>query len=669
MQNSQQSSSTKFSQFSTVSHQLPAIHTTTVQNHIDKTQIDSSLIKNPTEHPDGLNAVNRSENAGRQQSDLLKQINMQIILSSNDLQDGSANTKDKSTSSTSTTTPVPTTATFSATQPAAAPQIVYEPGESFFGEISDVFEDMFSPQSEEDDDDDGSSSEEDSAQPTKTVTEIYHYYDSTTPSSQRTTQSRTDDSSSIIYAMPPPYAGYPAYSYQDPQPIQTIYRNKRTTLQPGGYQHQVGPQQIVTTNADGTKKKNYMSTQIHVTSEYNPGPTMSLEEAAMALKKKGVKFEESSEEDGNFFGLNGFSFSGGETDEEDEDSNNGVKENAVDSTDDGEYEEEDDGDDLDDLNDEFEVAVGEDYSESVHRMKKIKRRPPLYEEYTPEVDNQAPNPIKRRRKIRKPVKRLEEYSDEYSYEDRNSGLVPQHEEESAPGFFGNLFGDFFAPISWLWPSTAWSPLRMFSSGLDESGDEATTPRNEFRHPKQPSSGDSMIFSDLSSNDLGEDGHSWLNPFAVANDEVGTTPMSVQSTTESSSGFWGWFGGGDDAEPTELDVTEVPTAESGNQCIFKLLHFLLICFYPVRLEPFWYVPRTNNFHTNSIEDDHHSETVSKRFQSSSQSPSMDGHSGTASGNLFTDQHPINHIAQSKDDLHELSIVETSSAHRRRPELSH
>lgn len=561
----------------------PVTLTTTDQNHVDQTQIDSSLIKNPTVYPEDINRIrlnssNRAEN-GREQSDLLKQINMQIILSSNDPTHENSNTKNQKSSTSTTTTAVPTTSSFIATTTAARPQIIYgEPGESFFGEISDVFEDVFAPQSEEDDDEDDSSEEE---KPTKTVTEIYHYYDSTTPSSQRTTKFRTDDTPSIIYAMPPPYAGYPAYTYQQPQQIQTIYRTKRTTLQPGGYQAQgapsnvvVGPQQIVTTNADGTKKKNYMSTQIHVTSEYNPGPTMSLEETAMALKKKGIKFQESSEEEYSFFdsvGMNGLNFDGDASDEDDED--DGVKETSVDSREE-EYEEEDDGDDLDDINDEFEVAMGEDYSESLHRRKKIRRKQQNdinYGEYTP-IDT---NSVKRRRKIKKhakiPKDRLDEYPDDYSYEDRNSGLATVHEEESAPGFFSSVFGDFFAPISWMWPSTAWSPLRMFSGNPDEKTDEAklqvsqgvTTPRNEFRHPKRPSSGDSVIFSDLSSNGLGEgEAGSWLNPFAEDDDIIGTTPMSIEPTTESSSGFWGWFGGGDDSEPTEMESTQTPEVESG-----------------------------------------------------------------------------------------------------------
>lgn len=290
-----------------------------------------------------------------------------------------------------------------------------------------------------------------------------------------------------------------------PNAKRTVYRPKRTTFPPNSRSTK-GSNRIVGT---GQNKKNYMTTQIHVTSEYNgPAPTSSIE--ALDLVRQGNK--DSSEEGDVLY--DGFAFddliNGGDDDDDDDSS--------------GESNE----DDYDNVNDEYPLPTDK---------QKVKRR-----------KNSKAGGLNKRPAY-----------DDYSYEDRDG------QDDLPSGMFGGFFSNFFSTISNMMPTFGW-----FSGGTNkaDSGQEearSTTPRIDMRKPKQP-----YIYNELD-NSIGDDAvhqdgvldslsDGWFNPFGTGSSELYefTTPMTP--VTESSD-FWDWFGSGEQQSNTE-ESTTVKKNETG-----------------------------------------------------------------------------------------------------------
>lgn len=279
-----------------------------------------------------------------------------------------------------------------------------------------------------------------------------------------------------------------------PNPKRTVYRPKRTTFPPNSRSTK-GSNRIV---GSGHNKKNYMNTQIHVTSEYNgPAPTSSMEDND--LVRQGLK--DSSEEEDVLY--DGFAF---------DDLMNG-------------------GDDDDSSGDSNEDEYNDDYPLPTEKQK-VKRR-----------KNSKAGGLYNR-----PV------YDDYSYEDRDG-----HDSLDLPtGMFSGFFSNFFSTLSNMMPTFGWfsGVTKKSDNGQEEA--RSTTPRIDMRRPKQPyiySGQDNSIGDDAIQQDgfLDNLSGSWFNPFGTGSSEINdfTTPMTP--VTESSN-FWDWFGSGEQQSNTEESTT-------------------------------------------------------------------------------------------------------------------
>lgn len=282
-----------------------------------------------------------------------------------------------------------------------------------------------------------------------------------------------------------------------PNSKRTVYRPKRTTFPPNSRSTK-GSNRIV---GSGHNKKNYMTTQIHVTSEYNgPPPTSSIEDNDLVRQEN----LDSSEEGDVLY--DGFAFddliNGGDDDDSSGESNE---------------------DDYDNVNDDYSLPT--DKQNAIKRRKNskaggMKNRPPY---------------------------------DDYSYEDRDGDGF-----DLPTGMFGGFFSNFFSTISNMMPTFGWFSGDTKKSDVGQEEARSTTPRIDMRKPKQPhihNELDNYIGDDSAQQDgvLDSFSGSWFNPFGTGSSEIYefTTPMTP--VTESSD-FWDWFGSGEQQSNTEQSTT-------------------------------------------------------------------------------------------------------------------
>lgn len=199
-----------------------------------------------------------------------------------------------------------------------------------------------------------------------------------------------------------------------------------------------------------------------------------------------------------------------------------------------------------------------------------------------EEENNDVTPNRRHKKINRVDvqhrnKLLNQPSSSVSYEDDadDDDSAGSAEKVNSPtSFFDSIFGHFFDPISWIWPSgssgtSSWSPFRMFGGGGGGGG--STSPKKasrrsaivpERRRPKQT---EQTILDTGDNNGLGletgPDVSAWFDPFqasaelAEAQSDWFTT-ASPATTEEPESNYWNWFG-----SPEVTTATAVPTTES------------------------------------------------------------------------------------------------------------
>lgn len=221
----------------------------------------------------------------------------------------------------------------------------------------------------------------------KVLTEVYHVNHYTPAGPYRTTRK-----------MKHRRGGKPVlnrYATRKPGKRRVIYRTKRTTLMPGS--RSTKPISKYATN----NKNNYLSTKIHVTSEYNePNPTSSLDD----VKMDGSEYSEESDDIYDAMGLDALNIDTGSYDESDSNT-------------------EEDEDD--------------DYPLPSHKVK----------------DN-----IKAKRKNSKKIdshdSSYEDYSDEESGSDESSGVS---------GFFSNFYSSFRNMMPTLKPFSFFSKPAESSS--------------------------------------------------------------------------------------------------------------------------------------------------------------------------------------------------------------
>lgn len=253
-------------------------------------------------------------------------------------------------------------------------------------------------------------------------------------------QSFPQSQPTIIYALP---NSIPAGYYQEDD---NSHRNKRTTFAPyGNYYHPgsyvKGPHQFITANtvdAGGLdpNRNGYLSTQFQVTSAYNPPPTS----AELLRRKKGNRGD--SSEEGDEYGFyDAVDLSGLNVEPEGDDDDDDESESKSDESSD------DDDEDDDDASNAFPSGVNR-----INRQKDKKRNPripmrPQYGSYDDGDDNEIDD------------------------DDRDDDDEDSVEKANTPSsFFDEYFGNFFRPISWMWPASKsssssfslWSPFRMFT---------------------------------------------------------------------------------------------------------------------------------------------------------------------------------------------------------------
>lgn len=311
----------------------------------------------------------------------------------------------------------------------------------------------------------------------------------------------------------------PSSQQHKPNSKRTVYRPKRTTFPPNSRSTK-GSNRIVGT---GQHKKNYMTTQIHVTSEYNgPAPTSSIEDNDLDRQEN----KDSSEEGDVLY--DGFAF-----------------DDLINGGDDDDSSGESDEDDYDNVNDDYPVPTDKQH---VKRRKNSKAG----------GLNHRPG-----------------YDDDYSYEDRDG----QDNFNLPSGMFGGLFSNLFSTISNMMPTFGWFSGETSKADVGEEEARSTTPRIDMRKPKQP-----YIYSGLD-NSIGDDAvqqdgvldsfsGGWFNPFGTGSSEITefTTPMTP--VTESSD-FWDWFGSGEQQSNT-AESTTVKQNETGkilSVMPFRLKNFL------------------------------------------------------------------------------------------------
>lgn len=294
------------------------------------------------------------------------------------------------------------------------------------------------------------------------------------------------------------------------QPI-SFHRQKRTTLVPNNRKKDAG-------------NKNYLTTKIHVTSEYNgPHPTDSID------YQDRQKVTESSEE-GDYY-YDSFTF----------------PELNFDS---GSYDDDDDDDDEnDDDSDSHSVQKDDDSASAQENSSSLKKQ--------------------FKKKNRKNLKQVSSGSLENdSYEDDDDD---GDDDGPSMGMFGDFFGNVVSSVNKYVPSFGGyipSIGNYFRGGsgskeMDYNSinreERSTTPKIETRNPKHPK----YIFSDY--NDYNgidsPDGNvigSWYNPFSGSNEATTATP----DTTEASNDYWNWFGNSNENVESATESSATKQNSSG-----------------------------------------------------------------------------------------------------------
>ncbi|XP_037028544.1 uncharacterized protein LOC119068842 [Bradysia coprophila] len=322
----------------------------------------------------------------------------------------------------------------------------------------------------------------------------------------------------------------PYYSNRLPinnwQPI-SFHRQKRTTLVPND---------IV--NKDN-RNKNYLTTKIHVTSEYvGPQPTESID---YPVKKKVTK---SSEEDDDDYYEDSFPYL------------------SFDSL----GEEDDDDDDEDDDSDSNSVQTNDDSaSVQVTRINSKKQK-----------RNEVKKKI--RKNSKEPSLESESYEDDVDDgDDDDSNNSNGDYNLPSMGMFGDFFGNMVSSVNKYVPSMGKLPSisgyipsigtyfrggsgskELDSNNIDRE-ERSTTPQIETRNPKNPK----QIFSDY--NDYngidgpeGNGGDSWYYPFFGSNEVTTATPV----ITDASNDYWNWFGNSNENVESSTDSTATNQNNSG-----------------------------------------------------------------------------------------------------------
>lgn len=305
----------------------------------------------------------------------------------------------------------------------------------------------------------------------------------------------------------------------DWQPI-TFHRQKRTTLVPGN-----------TVKTDN-RNKNFLTTKIHVTSEYI-GPANPTESIEDVNKKKVTKAGENDDDDYEDYedSFPYLSFDSGTDDDDDED-------------------------DDDDDKDSNSAQTNED-SASVQVTR---------------INTKKQKEVKKKTRKNSKETSLESESDEDDDNDGGSNYMP------SMGMFGDFFGNMVSSVNKYVPSMGKMPSisgyipsigtyfrggtgskELDSNNIDRE-ERSTTPQIETRNPKNPK----HIFSDY--NDYngidGLDGNevdSGNYPFFGSNEVTTAAPV-----TEASNDYWNWFGNSNEnVVESSTDSTATNQNSSGN----------------------------------------------------------------------------------------------------------
>lgn len=526
----------------------------------------------------------------RQDSELLKQIKMQFVLDCEllDKHGGPAPVSHQSavynlvTRAPVTLPYVPSTTTMPSFKPPqqtvnqedvddddddAAPfEAVQDVVGSMYGMVEQSFDgsDSDNVDNESGDDD----SDEDGELAVESQVQIVH----TEPTPHGTTR-RLPQQQQLHYQMPvqthqqQPSFSQPTIIYALPQSIPAGYfqeddghRNKRTTLSPyGNYYHPggyvKGPEhQFITGNvADAglldPNRNGYFSTQFHVTSAYSPPPS------AESLRKKDNRAD--SSEEGDEYGFyDAVDLSGLNVEPEGDDDDDESESRSDESSD------SDDDDEDDDEGNSFPTGVNR-----INRQKDKMRVPriPMRPDYG-SYDS----------------------SDDVDEDDDENDSV---EKSNTPSnFFENIFGHFFQPISWMWPSakassSLWSPFRMFGSRRvntvsSKSARGKTLSRrssNHRRSAKKPMQhkNDDVVMKDTDVDVLqlgngiesGPDVQAFFDSVqtsaehtedAFATIPADPMPAHQSSEEEALTGFWSWWYGTNSADSIETEAEMITT---------------------------------------------------------------------------------------------------------------
>ena len=496
-----------------------AFQPTTVSN------IESTISVPPVLQPTVSSSFNNSNITSYRHPDLLKQMKLQFVLDcalvdrntqtripldssipeniQNLLPNSKAQTSTTSTTTTTTVKPLrplaPTSVqtTVYRIPPRRDPVKYIDP--PVLDEISDVFEDVYSYFEEA-----LTTKVVSKPQKIKKIAEVYNFVH-VTPAQQLQLNTQSDPNHNHKQQHRTTRKVMHSRIKTNPLPQRRpLVRFKRTTIHPT---NKYG------TSAQSQNKKNYMTTNIHVTSEYNgPNPTSSLEANAYAKKRRPTINSASNDDDDDDYVDYG------------EDENLGLDQLNIMS-------EDDDDSSSNSESDESKPSGGkdddEDYSlRTPNKLKKSRR--------------------KNSKKVKLPTKSEEEEEEDYYGQ--------------SMGLFGGFFETVFSSFGRFLPS-----FLMPDDSYDDQESRSTTPRTEWRKPKNPTA------FQASTEDLALTGREpWFNPwfFGTSNEIDEVTTATMPTTTESDS--WNWFGS-EDKKPESAVTTE----KNGNL-------FIRLLLFPVKL---------------------------------------------------------------------------------------
>lgn len=303
------------------------------------------------------------------------------------------------------------------------------------------------------------------------------------------------------------------------QPI-SFHRQKRTTLAIPNYKKKED------------QNKNYLTTKIHVTSEYSgPHPTETLD------YEDKQKVPESSEEDDYYY--DSFTFpelnldSGSDDDDDDDD-----------------IDDDDEEDDIDSVKKNVDSASAQENSSSSKKQIKKKNRKNSKQASAGSLESDS-------------------YEDDDDDDDDGGGgsyFTP------SMGMFGDFFGNVVSSVNKYVPKFGgYMPSignyfrggsgskEMDYNSIDRE-ERSTTPKIETRNPKNPK----YIFSDY--NDYngidspdGNVGGPWYNPYFGSNEATTSTP----DITEASNDYWNWFGNSNENIESATESPATNQNSSGN----------------------------------------------------------------------------------------------------------